>query len=456
MNKSSNRHMNIFHSYTQNESRPIENNISRGFAILLQEHPALLVLLLDKIQKDSSALGNLRLPIPESEYLVDFQVETGKFEGPITYLIGVTVTAAELEDDILTDGNIRKRKQITDISIRYDDVLIVIEVKRTSVNCDRQVQAQMKCIQEALKESMPDQIINPKKPVRLTWKDIYILLQQYCRLTDRNAGRLVNDYMDYLASNFPSWVPVQPLSKLTTNQIEQIEARLDMIKNEYAKDHLPAMYGLVGGRRAIPINEDFVKECNLAFEPSFIMPDGNQAECVTLGMWPADTGGQYWQFKKIKPQKSRFFKNRYTTIAADETTINVSVLPYVKFSHFMGKGIQWLSMKADSVSNRFNDWMTFSDTITGRVNKGTPAWDALMPAIRAHAEFFDKEDLDAFEAEFHQNFANKAYVFVSCGMEIKAFIPYRQAQILDSQDGAFANMVKSVIAQLLKEMRSGK
>ena len=148
MNKSSNRHMNIFHSYTQNESRPIENNISRGFAILLQEHPALLVLLLDKIQKDSSALGNLRLPIPESEYLVDFQVETGKFEGPITYLIGVTLTAAELEDDILTDGNIRKRKQITDISIRYDDVLIVIEVKRTSVNCDRQVQAQMKAQQE--------------------------------------------------------------------------------------------------------------------------------------------------------------------------------------------------------------------------------------------------------------------------------------------------------------------
>ena len=59
MNKSSNRHMNIFHSYTQNESRPIENNISRGFAILLQEHPALLVLLLDKIQKDSSALSAL-------------------------------------------------------------------------------------------------------------------------------------------------------------------------------------------------------------------------------------------------------------------------------------------------------------------------------------------------------------------------------------------------------------
>ena len=146
-------------------------------------------------------------------------------------------------------------------------------------------------------------------------------------LIDRNAGRLVNDYMDYLAGNFPSWVPVQPLSKLTTNQIEQIEARLDMIKNEYAKDHLPAMYGLVGGRRAIPINEDFVKECNLAFEPSFIMPDGNRTECVTLGMWPADTGGQYWQFKKTKPQKSQFFKNRYTTIAADETTIYQMMFP---------------------------------------------------------------------------------------------------------------------------------
>ena len=456
MNKSSNRHMNIFNAYTQSESRPIENNISRGLAILLQEHPALLMLLLSKIRQDSATLENTPLPIPESEYLVDFQVEAGKFEGPISYLIGVTLTAAELEDDIPADSNVDSNKQITDISIRYDDVLIVIEVKRTRENCVKQVRTQMKRIKKALNESDQEQIFNPEKPVRLTWQDIYILLQQYRRLTDQNAGRLVNDYMDFLASNFPSWVPVQPLSKLTTNQIEQIDARLDMIKNEYAKDYLKDKYGLIGSRRAIPVDEDYVKECNLAFEQRFIMPDGKHAECITLGMWPSDTGGQYWRFKKLKPQNNRFFKNRYTTITVDSMTIGVSVRPYVKFSHFMGKGIQWLSMKAEAGSNRFDEWIKFSDCITGKHNKGTPAWDEIIPSIRSLTGFFDREDLDNFEAEFYQNFANKGYVFVSCGLEIKAYIPYLQAQALDKQAGAFANMINGAIDQLLKEMQSGK
>ena len=46
MNKSSNRHMNIFESYTQSGNLPIENNISRIFAILLQEYPSLLMLFI--------------------------------------------------------------------------------------------------------------------------------------------------------------------------------------------------------------------------------------------------------------------------------------------------------------------------------------------------------------------------------------------------------------------------
>ena len=76
--------------------------------------------------------------------------------------------------------------------------------------------------------------------------------------------------------------------------------------------------------------------------------------------------------------------------------------------------------------------------------------------IRSLTGFFDREDLDNFEAEFYQNFANKGYVFVSCGLEIKAYIPYLQAQALDKQAGAFANMIDGAIDQLLKEMQSGK
>ena len=51
----SNVHMNIFHHYTQSGSLPIENNISRGWAILLQEYPALLFMFLEKIRKENAS-----------------------------------------------------------------------------------------------------------------------------------------------------------------------------------------------------------------------------------------------------------------------------------------------------------------------------------------------------------------------------------------------------------------
>lgn len=37
-----NRHLNIFEHYTQKGSLPIENNVSRGLAILFNENPLVL------------------------------------------------------------------------------------------------------------------------------------------------------------------------------------------------------------------------------------------------------------------------------------------------------------------------------------------------------------------------------------------------------------------------------
>jgi hypothetical protein len=45
MEKNMNKHLNLFHHYNQSGSIPIENNISRGLAIILQEEPGLLIVV---------------------------------------------------------------------------------------------------------------------------------------------------------------------------------------------------------------------------------------------------------------------------------------------------------------------------------------------------------------------------------------------------------------------------
>lgn len=47
MEYNNNEHLNIFHHYSQNGSIPIENNISRGLAIVFQEYPTFLLMFLN-------------------------------------------------------------------------------------------------------------------------------------------------------------------------------------------------------------------------------------------------------------------------------------------------------------------------------------------------------------------------------------------------------------------------
>lgn len=144
MNKSSNRHMNVFQAYTQKKERPIENNVSRGFAIVLQESPSLFMLFLQKLNEELKTKNVPEIPFPQGEYTVDFQRKADSFHEEVNTLIGVTLTANELEEPTDKSEGSLDRDFITDISVSFDDVLLFIEVKRTDENCKKQVEKQLR------------------------------------------------------------------------------------------------------------------------------------------------------------------------------------------------------------------------------------------------------------------------------------------------------------------------
>ena len=63
-----NRHLNIFEHYTQKGSLPIENNVSRGLAILLDQDSLLLDRFIDYInEKCADKEPSCVVPKPRSQ-----------------------------------------------------------------------------------------------------------------------------------------------------------------------------------------------------------------------------------------------------------------------------------------------------------------------------------------------------------------------------------------------------
>ena len=104
----------------------------------------------------------------------------------------------------------------------------------------------------------------------------------------------------------------------------------------------------------------------------------------------------------------------------------------------------------DADNNNIHDWLDFADKITGR--KKLDSWDSLKEVILKNKDFFDGITINNFLCEFTNKFeGKKTYADVSCGFEVKAYIPFDEAQKLD-HDEVFVNFLNSYIKTIISSM----
>ena len=122
MNSMSNIKMNLFEHYSQEGCLPIENNISRILARILNENVYIFSSFINKInEKSNTSLGTV-----ETKYNVDFQ-RTVKDINVDCYnkVVGVALTAIELQEECSNEEV--NENLITDIIIEnFNDTLIII------------------------------------------------------------------------------------------------------------------------------------------------------------------------------------------------------------------------------------------------------------------------------------------------------------------------------------------
>lgn len=456
----SDRHLNIFHHYTQANSLPIENNLSRGLAIILQEYPAVMMLFIEKLKsqfrkrlKDqiNPVKTELDIDFPKDTYEVDFQRRTNSFD-VFEHIVGVALTAADLqitdnEDDEDATGT---TIPITDISISYDDTLIIIEVKRDATDCIKQLDNQIQQYKSFITSTMGSNSFQ-EDIVSISWEDITKLLNQFQSINSSKSEKIVTDYLDELVYHFPTWSPAEPLYKLTVFDKDRINKRLTVIKNEYLKQHSSDKQ-LQYDRGAIPLEWNYASECNIFLIDNFENEKGEIKPHICIGVWPSDT---CYQFSRLKSKTTFDFASSHylTRNLQNYGDVKIRIEPYIKMCHF-NKEVMSLHMEYDANNdNKILNWINLANQITGKRNRDQ--WDDLKDQIENSTIFSDKK-ISWFKTEFCNQFekTNRNYVVSSIGFEIYAYIEFEEAQRIEKDTngtglcdliGAFLTDIKPFI-----------
>jgi len=451
MKDQKNHHLNLFHFYGQSGKQYLEDNLTRGLAICLENDPILLDRFLRKILGEDFK-HFFKTEGARSELVINVQQQAKNFEG-IQAVYGVPLTTQELEydGDFSPKGAENPR---TDLSIQIGDQLILIEVKRTAEDCREQLKNQIKSIRVQNDENLTE-----KNVEKISWGKIMELIRYTLKYESEvsTPNLFSQHFYEFVKRQFPSWfenIPFRGLDFLNDFESdpklkELIEVRLNVIKQQMLdlwNKERDSDAELVFSRANIPVtNYSWVDEINI--EPVQNKITGEKF--IALRVWPGDTKNQghfIFNTSHTFEWPDYIYKNEYKFI----------VSPYIKFSHMQGLCWVWTKDKNNPVSHT----KEFFDKFAGKWNRNNNGgwtkrgekwedFDHILEQVIAAGENWKKN------SEFDQRLQNsqRSYFYVSIGFAIEVLIPYHIAQEIDGRktDGIndFALELKIVAEQLL-------
>ena len=223
-----NTHMNVFSSYRQQNEYPIENNMSRGLAILLKKYPELLYLFILKVNE--KVKNNIPFNFENiNSYDIDVQVPINKGDkteksDEFKRIIGVGLTSSNSIDNFEYKKEEPSSQVILDIEINWgESIVFIIECKRNESNPLEQLNRQISTYESA-KGKSEEQIEN----CHISWTEMLNIINKM-----QNKDWLVQEYYDYIAINRPELLPIKKLYEIVnTEGNEVVNARLDQIMKE--------------------------------------------------------------------------------------------------------------------------------------------------------------------------------------------------------------------------------
>ncbi|RFP64351.1 hypothetical protein D0N36_14265 [Hymenobacter lapidiphilus] len=430
-----NAHLNLFRHYSASEDQQVlENNLTRALALCLQHDTLFLYSLLGTIVGEEELRRHLDLTDNQERLEIDVQ-QSVRDLGPYAAIYAVAITGASLNAATYeTVRAWRNESPITDLTIRYKDVLVLVEVKRTGEDCLAQLKGQVEAYQEAQGEDHAATV----QAKALSWAQVVRLATNTRNLHQLtgHASPYTTDFVQYIQYHYPHWDEVLPFRSIPFERAGAINEsalykRLHYIQQQAFGDKLK----WYNSRVAMPINVKWASEVitNLRLH------DGKPY--IVASVWPANTKQQGWPIFS----KSLAWVNT-TELTVDGQVYGVEVEEYIKFSHF----------------NRYlfeipvyNDFMSRSafDKYAGKWNRDS--W----PELEALLDQDTKKEWRRLEPAWKKHFVDtdRNYAAVALGFAVSVYLPYSEFQQLDTSTENWQPVAQKLeaVTRALVEMIDG-
>ncbi|UOR07405.1 hypothetical protein MUN82_09970 [Hymenobacter aerilatus] len=441
-----NTHLNLFRHYSASEDQQVlENNLTRALALCLQHDTLFLYTLLGAIVGEEKLRSDLHLTDADERLIIDVQQSVNDL-GTCNALYPVALTEAKLDGASYdTIVSWRNDSPITDFVIRYKDVLVLVEVKRTNENCLAQLKGQV----EAYQESQGDDPITIMPVTTLSWAQIVRLATNTRNLHQLtgHASPYTTDLVQFIQYHYPHWDEVLPFRSIPFTQRNgaineaALYKRLHYIQQQAFGEKLMWL----NGRVAMPITVKWASEVITYPELSGDKP------YISVNVWPGNTKGQGWSLYNRPLDWTT-----QQTLEVNGHSYPLWIRQYIKFSHF-NRYIFELSLEGELAlyARNFQSEQAFHK-YAGKWKR--PRWTEFEQLLDedTNGEWrLQKSGWQAWEDSFVHTARN--YTDVALGFQLSVMLPYEALQQQDSNTENWqpvAHTLQAVI-QALQELIDG-
>lgn len=233
-----NSHLNIFNTYAK-ESRQfqLENDLTRALAICMQENSLFFNEVLMVIFSGTDYFNQFFNDLETSnEIAVTIQHNSANIIGFDT-IFAVSLSERPMQaDQFWNQSHQALYDPICDIVIRINQIVIVIEAKRDSVDCTAQLYNQVFNICQ--KNDVPvDKMKETVRPVDLNWPK---LMEKAIKVRSFETAigthnRFLKDFIDLVKKHNITWLPEPAISSVFPDNKNAIIRRIESAINEICK-----------------------------------------------------------------------------------------------------------------------------------------------------------------------------------------------------------------------------
>lgn len=423
-----NKHLNLFHFFNSNETQYYENNLSRALALTLKSDHVFLDRILEWVLPQDLYKKSFKADNSESKLVIDIQKSINDLDS-FGHVIAVSTTAEELSYEEVLELDRNTESPITDITIELNDILVIIEVKRTKEDCREQLLDQISSLSGDPEVFEKD----------LSWSKVMELASNVSSFQGQvgDVNHILSDFISFIKYKHADWLPTRRLefiqfpenleNKNSPNFV-QLEARLSDIKQEMGIGEISY------DRNAISVDWGWATEFNIKLRKK------DNIDYLAIICWAGDTKAQ---------GKNLFGGNRKLNLLSEINGYEIEVQPYIKFAHFNSGRTRIWDLKPEEYNTTHT--RSFFEQVAGRWWK--EKWEDFNKLISEIIP--DWKERCEWKGEFEEYDRN--YFDLSLGIRTSLFVPYKNAQKLDStrtREGKLADELRESANQLKEYIES--